>query len=465
MNKIQLENLLDELEYVYKSDDRPWIIGYSGGKDSSVVVQLVYMMVLRLSEKDRKKHIYIVSSDTLVENPIIKSYLHASSAKIQEHAKQHNLPISSVIVHPDPKQSFWANIIGRGFPTPKMNGRFRWCTDRLKIRPTSDFIKSIIDTEKNEVIILLGVRKQESASRKKSIEKREIHGKHLSPHPIDKAYVYNPIAELSVDDVWDILNMNGQITPWGWDNSQLIQLYSDAQSGECPFAAVTNTGDHTQSCGKSRFGCWTCPVVKDDKSLKGFIVAGHKELIPLAKFREWLISIRDLDQYRESKRRNGQVYVRADGSLGLGPFTWEARQMILRKLLQLEKQMDYPLITIEELKAIDQIWDEELDLSRRVLVDLYYEETGKKLPWHDLKKPLFDEKTLDLLKTYANQYNLPYDLVKKLILLTHENKNYSNPRILKSKLEKVFNQQWLHHDYIDDYLKEFEDETEQDYAN
>ena len=139
--------------------------------------------------------------------------------------------------------------------------------------------------------------------------------------------------------------------------------------------------------------------------------------------------------------------------------------MILRKLLQLEKQMDYPLITIEELKAIHQIWDEELDLSRRVLVDLYYEETGKKLPWHDLKKPLFDEKTLDLLKTYANQYNLPYDLVKKLILLTHENKNYSNPRILKSKLEKVFNQQWLHHDYIDDYLKEFEDETEQDYAN
>ena len=44
--------------------------------------------------------------------------------------------------------------------------------------------------------------------------------------------------------------------------------------------------------------------------------------------------------------------------------------------------MNYELITIDELKAIDEIWDDELDLSRRTLVELYEKLTGDKLPWY-----------------------------------------------------------------------------------
>lgn len=101
---------------------------------------------------------------------------------------------------------------------------------------------------------------------------------------------------------------NNRKNAWGGDNSQLIELYSGADSGECPFAGYSSKEDQQQSCGQSRFGCWICTVVQEDKSLNGFIRSGHRELIPLAEFRKWLMSIRDVPEYREKKRRDGSVY-------------------------------------------------------------------------------------------------------------------------------------------------------------
>ena len=235
---------------------------------------------------------------------------------------------------------------------------------------------------------------------------------------------------------------------------EVVALYSDADSGECPFAG-THAGGQTQTCGNSRFGCWVCTVVKDDRSLNGFIKSGHRELIPLAEFRKWLMSIRDVDQYREKKRRNGTVYETKSGEMGYGPFTWEARQLILERLLETQKQMGYELITIDELKAIDRIWDEELDLSRRTLVELYEKLTGERLPWYQYKEPLIDAETVAELEKLAEENDVPFDLVRNVILSVYRNKNYSNQRIMKEALERLLNQQWLHHDV----LKEFEDEN------
>ncbi len=148
-NDNDINDLLKEIEYVYRSDNRPWIIGFSGGKDSSVVVQLVYEMMQRIDPKERHKDVYIVSSDTLVENPIIKNYLHEINKEIGIRAKEEGLRIISEMVYPDPNNSFWTNIIGRGFPTPRLNGSFRWCTDRLKIAPSGKFINEIICDQDN----------------------------------------------------------------------------------------------------------------------------------------------------------------------------------------------------------------------------------------------------------------------------------------------------------------------------
>lgn len=455
-NENTLDELIEEIEYVYRSDDRPWVIGYSGGKDSTTVIELVYKMLLSLPDWQRHKNVYIVSSDTRIENPLIKMYLTKMNDMIGEAAHRDHLPIISAMVTPPANNSFWANIIGRGFPTPRINGTFRWCTDRLKINPSADYIRDVIRQEGREVVVLLGVRKAESIARKRRIEGRELANRLMNRHEnIQDAYVYNPIVELTTDDVWDVLlRMDGGKTPWGSNNNELVSLYADADSGECPFAGI-QAGGQTQSCGNSRFGCWVCTVVKEDKSLNGFIRSGHRELIPLAKFRTWIMSIRDVDEYREKKRRNGTVYRTKTGEMGYGPFTWEARQMILTELIKTQQQMGYELITVDELKAIDEIWDAELDLSRRTLVELYEKLTGIQLPWYQYKKPLIDAETVKLLEKLAEHNNVPFDLVRSVILTAYQNKNFSNQKRIKEAFERLLNQQWLH----DDILQEIEDEN------
>lgn len=455
-NENTLEELIEEIQYVYRSDNRPWMIGYSGGKDSTTVVELVYKMLQTLPDWQRHKKVYIVSSDTRIENPLIKIYLNKMNELIGQAAERDGLPIVSTMVMPPANNSFWANVIGRGFPTPRVNGTFRWCTDRLKINPSADYIREVIKKEGNEVVVLLGVRKAESIARKRRIEGRELANRLMNRHEtIQDAYVYNPIVELTTDDVWDVLlRLDGGETPWGSNNNELVSLYADADSGECPFAGI-HAGGQTQSCGNSRFGCWVCTVVKEDKSLNGFIRSGHRELIPLSEFRSWLMSIRDDDDKREKKRRNGTVYETKDGQMGYGPFTWEARQLILTKLIETQQRMGYELITVEELKAIDEIWDAELDLSRRTLVELYEKLTGVKLPWYQYKEPLIDAETVAELERLAEENDVPFDLVRNIILSVNYNKNFSNQKIMKEALERLLNQQWLHHAA----LKEIEDEN------
>lgn len=455
-NENTLDELIEEIQYVYQSDKRPWVIGYSGGKDSTTVVELVYKMLLNLPEEQRSKKVYIVSSDTMIENPLIKIYLSKMNDMLGKAAERDRLPICSAMVTPQPNNTFWANVIGRGLPTPRMNGSFRWCTDRLKINPSADFIRNIIAQENEEVVVLLGVRKAESIARKRRIEGRELANRLLNRHEtIKKAYVYNPIVELTTDDVWDVLlKCDNGCTPWGSNNNELVSLYEGAEGGECPFAGISKAEGQTQSCGASRFGCWVCTVVKEDKSLNGFIRSGHRELIPLADFRRWLMDIRNKEEYREKKKRDGSVYEMRDGSLGFGPFTWEARQLILRELLRVQKKMQYELITVDELKAIDEIWDSELDLSRRTLVELYKEEMGIELPWYNLKEALIDEETVNLIGQLADENDVPFDLIRSMILVTYKNKNYTNTKALKDSLDKLIRQQWLHYDI----LKEIENE-------
>ena len=160
------------------------------------------------------------------------------------------------MVTPPADNSFWANVIGRGFPTPRINGTFRWCTDRLKINPSANYIRNVIKKEGEEVVVLLGVRKAESEARRRRIEGRELANRLMNRHEtIQDAYVYNPIVELTTEDVWEVLlRLDGGKTPWGSNNNELVSLYAGADSGECPFAGI-HAGGQTQSCGNSRFGC------------------------------------------------------------------------------------------------------------------------------------------------------------------------------------------------------------------
>lgn len=444
------EEIIKEIMIVYKHDSRPWLIGYSGGKDSTLLVSLVYEAMQRLKKADSPMHkkIYIITSDTMVENPIVKNYMHASSQSINDASKRDGLKIEASIIYPEPEQTFWSRVIGLGYPTPEPPG-FRWCTERLKINPMNKFVNERIE-ENGEIIVLLGVRKGESLTRMKTITAREIEGKLLNMHnDIPNAYVYNPITEVPNELVWEFLLKNDCKSPWKTDMKYLFNLYQGENLGEEQSVLGEIDKEKIPVTGNSRFGCWCCTMVKEDKSLQNFINRGATELIPLKNFRNELLKMRNDPQMRDNKRRNGSVYKKADGSFGLGPFTLEARRIILENLLMLENETGLELITISELKVIDKMWDEEGDLSCRRLVDTYFKVKKKKLPWDDYKAPRFDDDAISSIEKIADKYDIPVELITKLIVSVDENKHITRNNKLQKSFDQIINQNWLHYNMIE----------------
>lgn len=440
------EEIIQEMSLVYQHDRRPWMIGFSGGKDSTLLVCLVMEMLQRLPSEKRIKTVYIVSSDTMVENPIVRDYMHRMSEMINENGAE--LKIQADIIYPKVDDTFWTKVIGLGYPTPEPPG-FRWCTERLKIHPMNTYTMNTIKNN-GEVILLLGVRKAESTYRANNIRAREIEGKLLVPHnDIENAYVYNPLTEIPNEEVWKFLLKGDAKSPWGSDNKYLFSLYQGDKLGEEQSVIGEIDKEKIAVTGNSRFGCWICTMVKEDKSLKAFIDRGETWLIPLRDYRNWMVEMRSTPSARETKRRNGTMYRKPDGTLGLGPFTMEARQEMLRRLLQLEVDTKLSLITIEELKYIDTLWDSEGDLTRRRLVDIYFEVKGTRLPWDDYKVPIFDADVIAQIKQICEECDVEFELIAKLIIEIEANKNYTRSTMVTKAFDKIINQGWLHFDSIE----------------
>ena len=331
----------------YLADSRPWVIAYSGGKDSTLVLQLVYEILKTTIDERNRRRVYVVSSDTRVEAPNVVRYVEQTLDAIDAQAVADRIPLETKLVRPEVSETFWAKLIGRGYPPPTR--WFRWCTTSMKIKPSRRAIDEIT-REHGSVILLLGTRLDESSNRRNRMTTQEVNTRNLNPHhEIPNALVLTPISDWSTDEVWEYLYSTPP--PWPGDHSFMLNLYRQASGGECPVVLDLNT----PSCGGSRFGCWTCTVVKEDKSMKGFVESGVQNMEPLLVFRDWLKDIRERPEYRSNVRR--------DSSVGPGPFTPEARKEILDRLLATERQTGFPLISSEEIEYIQQEWSKEFDYS------------------------------------------------------------------------------------------------------
>ena len=207
MKNHKVENIITELMIQYQEQDRynrPWIIGFSGGKDSTVLLTLVWLALLRLKENgvSLKRKVYVVCNDTMVENPVIEEYVTKVLDLISRAAKEQQMPISVATTTPELEDSFWCCVIGKGYPVP--NNSFRFCTEKMKIKPTSMFITGQVAAD-GEAIVLVGTRLSESQARERSIKRHEIKGHRLSKHPLNpNTYTYAPIKELMLEEVWGI---------------------------------------------------------------------------------------------------------------------------------------------------------------------------------------------------------------------------------------------------------------------
>jgi len=391
ISKKEVQQLAEVVRKLYLEDDIPWVVGYSGGKDSTATLQLVWMALAELPLKQRmRKTVHVISTDTLVESPVVAKWVENSLIKMETQARIDEMPIAAHRLIPNYNDTFWVNLIGRGYPYPRPN--FRWCTDRLKIRPANTFVQNVVSSY-GEVILLLGTRKSESANRAKVMqyyESRRIRDHLSSNGTMQNELVFSPLADWSDDDVWFFLMQYKN--PWKHDNKELLTMYRGATAdGECPLVITTDT----PSCGKSRFGCWVCTLVEQDKSMAAMIMNDSEK--------EWMTALLDFRNYigdadkerdrRDFRRMAGQVHM-YNGRLVHGPYTKDVREDWLRRLLAVQKDINengpeefqsLELITNEELNLIRQIWLDEKNEFDDSLPRIYKEKTGKDFAattWH-----------------------------------------------------------------------------------
>ncbi|QSX01166.1 DNA phosphorothioation system sulfurtransferase DndC [Haloterrigena alkaliphila] len=443
-----LQDIQKEIQETYIADDRPWVIGYSGGKDSTTVLQLIWYAVKDLPDEKQTNPIYVISSDTLVETPKIVNHITSTLENINEYAEKEDLPFEAQKVYPDVSDSFWVNLLGRGYPAPNQN--FRWCTDRLKIDPADQFIRDKV-SDHGEVIVVLGARKAESATREQVMNLHSIEGSNLSRHSkFASAYVYTPIEDWLVDDVWTYLLQNE--CPWGKNNRDLAALYQEADD-ECPMVIDTNT----PSCGNSRFGCWTCTVVSEDKAMENMVDGGEDWMKPLLDYRNLLKETQDPDKkpmYREMKgRKHGYIREKNNGGTGVIPraYKLEFRKHLLRKLLETQKQvnelrgdeMDYlELIQEEELREIRRLWrQEEADWEDSV-PRIYNEVMDDELEWTKDDLGTFTEEEAAVLEDVCEAHDIPPKLIKRLLDTELQHHGMKRRAAIYDKIDKIFREDW-----------------------
>ncbi len=427
-----IAELKREVTELYSADNIPWVIGYSGGKDSTAVLQLVWLALADLPEDQRCKPVYVISTDTLVENPVVALWVSKSLSRMGEQAVEQGLPLTAHRLTPAPENTFWVNLIGRGYPAPRP--KFRWCTERLKINPSTHFISSVVQKH-GEAILLLGTRKAESAARAKVMahyEKKRVRDR-LSPNgSLPNSYVYSPIEDWSNDDVWMFLMQVGN--PWGYNNKDLLTMYQGASAdGECPLVVDTTT----PSCGDSRFGCWVCTLVEKDKSMHAMIQNDEEKewMLPLLELRNRLDPPKtpDADRaLRDFRRMNGAVQLFNDRPIP-GPYKQNAREMWLRRVLEAQRHIresgpvevrDMELITLKELEEIRRIWVVEKHEIEDNLPRVYEDSIGEPYPGRSLDDNLVMGATeMQLLQKICEDDELHFQLVRELLSIEKRHKS------------------------------------------
>ena len=442
-----IDGLMETIRNLYLCDDIPWVIGYSGGKDSTATLQLVWLALMKLPKAKLNKQVHIINTDTLVESPVISKWVQTSLKTMNEAAIEYGLPFVTHQLTPAMDNTFWVNFLGRGYPFPRK--KLRWCTDRLKIQPVNTFVKEKI-AEHGEIIMVIGTRKAESARRAKTMayyEKKRVR-ELLSPNQaMVNELVFSPLEDWNDNDVWVFLMQ--YTNPWGYSNKELLTLYKGATAdGECPMMVEKGL----PSCGKSRFGCWVCTMVEKDKSMEAMIANDEEKA--------WMSALLDFrnrfgDEEKDRDRRGFRKMAgHLQGSykqLHHGPYKKYYREEWLRDLLKVQKDVNengpeefstLELITLPELRNIRRIWvrdKHEFDDS----LPRIYEEVMKK-PFEDpewIGLDAFQNDEWKILKAVVEELypeeELAFEMAYSLIDIENQSRSLNQRKGVSDSLENV----------------------------
>lgn len=365
-----------EIQSLYQNDSRPLYIGYSGGKDSSVVLSLVSEAIRTLPAENRTKPIYVLFSDTLMEMPPVIGQIKNAIKKFIDYVAEHNLPFIFHCVEPEFKNRYWNQIIGKGATLPRSD--MRWCTQKMKIDPMEAMVESVLNKHFG-YIALTGARKDEGEDRRERLERNAVKpGSKMKVHADKRCNLFCPIEDWTMEDVWNHIYSTSE----NWVNANALGvMYSEAAGDGDECTTVLEGGDAGQKpgCSKSaRYGCWSCSIFASqngDKTLLN-LMERYSYLSHMNNFRNWLVQYRDgrWDECRDVYN-HGNGYVRLQYSydnprFGMtcpGGYSLEFRKEILRRLLDTEAKVNETykirLIEDEDLNYIQHLWLKEGDFA------------------------------------------------------------------------------------------------------
>lgn len=444
-----VEEITEFIQCLFLEDGVPWVIGYSGGKDSTATLQLVWCALAGLPSSQRnQKTVYVISTDTLVEQPVVARWVAESHDLIRKAAKEQDMPVVPHRLRPKTKDTYWVNLLGRGYPAPRQT--FRWCTSRLKIAPSNAFILDVLRSH-GEAILVLGIRKAESSRRSAIMSRHESRRTrdYLSPNAsLPNSWVFSPIESWSNDDVW--LYLMQYQNPWGRSNKALMQMYRGASlDNDCPLILDTTA----PSCGSSRFGCWVCTLVSADRSMEAMIQNDEEKtwMTPLLDLRNEIgvlspdgrIDDRDRRDYR---RMDGSIKLKADQAIH-GPYTKRWREYLLRRLLETQEESRrlnpeqascITLITSEELREIRRIWVQEKHEFDDALPELYEEVTGCSYQFSDdLPTHPFGRSEWALLEELCAGDHVRLEMLTSMIGVAHKSRESIVRKSIRQELEAI----------------------------
>jgi DNA sulfur modification protein DndC len=361
-------------EYGIKHDH--WVIAWSGGKDSTCTMTLI-MYLIKSGQVNAPKKVTVLYADTRMELPPLAISALSMIEQIKQYAVDFpcKLEVETVLAPLDKR--YFVYMFGRGVPPPN-NNTLRWCTRSLKVDPMQKRIEQeffslnpgLIDTHKsdwdeslNKPLTITGVRIGESSIRDGRIVlscskdgaecgqgwyQNEISGSITS--------TLAPITHWRVCTVWDWLKIYAPMPEiGGWKTEMLAEAYGGDKSKEI----------------NARTGCNGCPLANNDTALDSILNLYPDEwgyLRPLKKLRPLYRELRK-PQYR--LRKHGEL--NNDGAYSsspnrMGPLTMEARKYGLRKIIEIESEINkgaerlnrpmVDLINAEEIERIEFLIDQ-----------------------------------------------------------------------------------------------------------
>ncbi|UEC01671.1 phosphoadenosine phosphosulfate reductase domain-containing protein [Burkholderia vietnamiensis] len=337
----------------------PLAVAYSGGKDSSVLANLALTAAVGVHQAGGRSLLVITHADVgAVENPEIRSLVRAELGRMQRFAQAQGLDLRVRIARPPQFDSFAVRVIG-GRALPAFPDSRRDCTSSWKRVPSERVLRQLAQELRRsgwrEPVLMTGVRRDESTVRAGSIARRGEQAAQLWTDQEGRLRL-SPLLDWTTDDVWSYLGLCRQGAIAAYSNfDDVLRVYQDAGGSSCVVVADAEMERYAKPCA-SRFGCWACTAVREDRSLRQMIEGEpgrYGYLRPLAALRDFIA----YTQYDWSRRqyigrtiKNGFISIAAD------TYAPSMLAELLRYALSAQKATGIEIVSAAQLIAIDARW-------------------------------------------------------------------------------------------------------------